>query len=102
MASVCTVGHVPVGPLQCTSLALSFKWRNRRISKKQSRFMMLEKVVIANSHFVDHASSICGSTTKPIVMTRARNFFISARVCAVFSHNQTLEKRVSSVVLMYC
>ena len=58
--------------------------------------MMLE-VVIANGHFVDHASSICGTTMKPIVMTMARNFFASASVCCFL-----LEKRDSSVVLMYC
>ena len=39
---------------------------------------------IVNGYFVDHASSICGSTTKPIVMTVARNC-ISATVYAVFT-----------------
>ena len=33
--------------------------------------MLFQKVVIVNGHFVDHASSICGSTMKPTVMTVA-------------------------------
>ena len=70
--------------------------------EKPSLFRMVEKVVVANGHFVDHASSICGSSTNPITIMMVRNFFSSARLCGLFSHSRTLENRDSSVVSIYC
>ena len=90
-------GSYPGWPLGMYCV-LSFRWRKRRISEKRSRLKMLEKVVVAKGHFVDHASSIWGSTTNPMVMMTARNFFSSQR-CVVFS--PTLEPLRSEAALWH-
>ena len=65
-------------------LVLSVRRRKRSSRENRSRFKMLEKVGMAKGHFVDHASSICGSTTNPITITMAR-ISSTRQGCVVFS-----------------